>query len=342
MTRIGIVGGTGYTGAELLRLLLVHPKCEVTCITSRADAGTPVATAWPSFRGFCDLKFCAPDVGLLAECDLVFFATPNGTAMSAAPELLKRGVRIVDLSADFRLRSQTSWEQWYGMAHASPELLETAVYGLPELNRQAVKQARLVANPGCYPTAVILGLLPLIEAGVIDVGNLIADAKSGASGAGRRAAILHLYGEVNENFHAYAVDGHRHHPEIVQALQFVAKGPVDLTFVPHLLPMFRGIHATLYGRLLTAVPDVQAIYQQRYASHPFVRIEDTTAHPDTRSVYGTNLCRVSVHTKKPDRVVVLSVIDNLTKGAAGQAIQNANLMLGYDETVGLTAPPMCP
>jgi N-acetyl-gamma-glutamyl-phosphate reductase len=342
MKRIGIVGGTGYTGAELIRLALTHGKFEVACVTSRGDAGTPVTKVWPSFAGFLDLDFTEPDPGRLAECDLVFFATPNGTAMTAAPELLARGVRIIDLSADFRLKSIPSWEHWYGMKHESPELVAEAVYGLPELNREAITGARLVANPGCYPTATALGLIPLLAAGIVEPRTLIADAKSGVSGAGRKASLAHLYGEVAENFHAYAVDGHRHYPEIVQTLNAVSAEATDITFVPHLLPMFRGIHVTLYARLRERVADLQALYRARYDGHPFVRIEDAKSHPDTRAVYGTNLCRISAHQVSENQLVVLSVIDNLTKGAAGQAVQNANLMFGFPETQGLTAPPMAP
>ncbi len=343
MYRIGIVGGTGYTGAELLRLALAHPRLEVACVTSRGDAGTPVATVWPAFAGYTGLAFSEPDPGLLAECDLVFFATPNGTAMLQVPALLGRGVRVVDLAADFRLKSAPEWERWYGMTHACPELLADAVYGLPELARERIAGARLVANPGCYPTSVILGLLPLLEKGLADPSTLIADAKSGVSGAGKKASLAHLYGAVAENFHAYGVDAHRHHPEITRILEGVAGVPVDLTFTPHLLPMFRGIHATIYARLLGAPEDLQSLYTGRYAGHPFVRVEAPTAHPDTRSVLGTNLCRIAVHPRPTgDRVVILSVIDNLTKGAAGQAIQNANLMLGLPEAMGLGAPPLCP
>ena len=342
MKRIGIVGGTGYTGAELIRLALAHPELEVACVTSRSDAGTPVAAVWPSLAGFLDLEFTEPDVGRLAECDLVFFATPNGTAMSMAPEILVRGAKVIDLSADFRLKSIRSWEHWYGMKHASPELVAHAVYGLPEVNRDAIAGARLVANPGCYPTATVLGLVPLLEAGGVEPKTLIADAKSGVSGAGRTASLAHLYGEVAENFHAYAVDGHRHHPEIVQILNAVSTEETEITFVPHLLPMFRGIHVTIYARLRDVLLDLQDLYLERYAGHPFVRIEDPKSHPETRAVYATNLCRIAAHRISDNQIVVLSVIDNLTKGAAGQALQNANLMFGFPETLGLTAPPMVP
>jgi N-acetyl-gamma-glutamyl-phosphate reductase len=274
---------------------------------------------------------------------VVFFATPNGTAMKMVLELLAVGVKVVDLAADFRLRNVSDWEQWYGMPHASPTLLQEAVYGLPELNREAICKARLVANPGCYPTAVTLGFLPLLEAGIVDTGHLVADAKSGVSGAGRKAEVPLLLSEAGENFKAYGVAGHRHWPEIRQNLVQIAKGQVDLTFVPHLAPMVRGIHATLYARLLDTDMDLQALYERRYKDEPFVDVLPGGAHPETRSVRGANICRLAVHRPHDgDMVVVLSVIDNLVKGAAGQAVQNMNLMLGLDERMGLEGIALLP
>ena len=341
--RIAVVGATGYSGGELLRLALTHPNFEIACVTSRGEAGVPISKVWPALAGHLDLVFSAPDVGSLAECDVVFFATPNGVAMTMVPDLIRRNVCVVDLSADFRLKSATTWEQWYGLPHGCPQLLEEAVYGLPELNRAAIKEAKLIANPGCYPTAVTLGLLPLVETSSVDPTDLIVDAKSGASGAGRKASLGTLFGEIDENFKAYGITGHRHHPEIVQTLQAAGAGDVELVFVPHLVPMFRGIHATIYGRLTTSVNDLRGLYLARYADHPFVQIAAPSTHPETRSVRGTNLCQISIHVRpETSRVVVLSVIDNLTKGAAGQAIQNANLALGLDETAGLNAPPFSP
>ncbi len=342
--RLGIVGGTGYTGVELLRLLVGHDGVDLAVITSRSEAGRPVADLFPSLRGHLDLAFSEPDPGRLAECDLVFFATPNGTAMGMVPELLARGTRVIDLAADFRLRDPALWRRWYGMDHACPELLPEAVYGLPELNRRQIARARLVANPGCYPTAVTLGWLPLVETGLVDIGHLVADAKSGVSGAGRKASVPGLMGEVGESFKAYAVPGHRHLPEIRQTLAGVVGSEVGLTFVPHLVPMIRGIEATLYARLRAGEPgDLQALYERRYADEPFVDVLPSGSHPETRSVRGINQCRMAVHRPQGgDTLVVSSVIDNLVKGAAGQAVQNMNLMLGMAETLGLEQVALSP
>ena len=343
MIKAGIVGGTGYTGVELLRLLVSHPGVELAVITSRGERGRPVCELFPNLRGHLDLTFVEPDEALLKACDVVFFATPNGTAMSLVPSLLEAGVRVVDLAADFRLRSAADWQQWYGMPHACPALLEEAVYGLPEINRAAVRQARLVANPGCYPTSVQLGFLPLLEAAIIDPTRLIADAKSGVSGAGRKAAVGTLLCEAGESFKAYGVPGHRHLPEIRQGLEAVVGRAVGLTFVPHLTPMIRGIHATLYGVLSDTGVDLQALFETRYADEPFVDVLAPGSHPETRSVKGSNVCRIGVHRPQDgDTVVVLSVIDNLVKGAAGQAVQNMNLMFGLEETAGLELVALLP
>jgi N-acetyl-gamma-glutamyl-phosphate reductase len=342
MIKIGIVGGTGYTGVELLRLLVTHPQAELVAITSRKEAGTGVAEMFPSLRGRVDLRFCEPEQAGLERCDLVFFATPNGVAMQQARGLLDAGVRVIDLAADFRLRDVAVWEKWYGTSHACPDLLSQAVYGLPEMQRERIRTARLVANPGCYPTAVQLGFMPLIEAGVVDTAHLIADAKSGVSGAGRKAEMHILYSEASDNFKAYGVPGHRHLPEIRQGLSSLANTEVGLTFVPHLTPLIRGIHATLYGRLLREV-DLQQLYERRYASEPFVDVLPAGSHPDTRCVRGANHCRIAVHRPSGgDTVVVLSVIDNLVKGAAGQAVQNMNLMFGLPETTGLEGLALLP
>ncbi len=342
MIRIGVVGGTGYTGVELLRLLARHPEAQLVAITSRGDAGTAVAEMFPSLRSRVDLRFVAPQEARLDQCDVVFFATPNGIAMQQAAELVEAGVRVIDLAADFRIRDIAEWEKWYGMSHAAPQLVDEAVYGLPEYNRDRIRSARVLANPGCYPTAVQLGFLPLIEAGVLDVSHLIADAKSGVSGAGRKAEVHNLFAEAGDNFKAYGVAGHRHLPEIRQALTGVAGRSVGLTFVPHLTPMIRGIHATLYGKLTSDV-DVQALFEARYRDEPFVDVLPAGSHPETRSVRGCNLCRIAVHRPQGgDTVVVLSAIDNLVKGAAGQAIQNMNIMFGFDETLGLDIVPVSP
>lgn len=342
--KVGIVGGTGYTGVELLRLLVTHPAVQVSVITSRSEAGTAVADLFSNLRGRVDLLFSEPHPDTLGSCDLVFFATPNGTAMKMVPELLERGTKVIDLAADFRLRDPAQWEQWYGAPHACPELLTEAVYGLPEVNREAVREARLVANPGCYPTAVTLGLMPLLEAGLVGLDNLVADAKSGVSGAGRKASIATLMGEAGESFKAYSVPGHRHLPEIRQNLRDIAGDAVEITFVPHLLPMIRGIEATLYARLRDVnTRDLQGLYEQRYALEPFVDVMPPGSHPETRSVRGVNQCRIAVHRPQGGHtLVVLSVIDNLVKGAAGQAIQNMNLMLGLQETQGLDGVALLP
>jgi N-acetyl-gamma-glutamyl-phosphate reductase len=342
MISVGIVGGTGYTGVELLRLLSLHPQAALRVITSRKETGQAVHDLFPSLRGHVDLAFSDPDSPALRECQAIFFATPNGVAMQQARSLLGAGARIIDLAADFRLRDAASWEKWYGVSHACPELLPEAVYGLPEVNRVRIREARLVANPGCYPTAVQLGLLPLIEAGLVDLDHLIADAKSGVSGAGRKAETHVLFSEAADNFKAYGVPGHRHLPEIAQGLAQAAGREVGLTFVPHLTPMIRGIHATLYARM-TAPTDLQALFAARYAGEPFVDVMPPGSHPDTRSVRGANTCRIAVHRpQERDTAVVLSVIDNLVKGAAGQAVQNFNIMFGLPETAGLTGPALMP
>ncbi len=340
--RIGIIGGSGYTGVELLRLLCGRDDLEIVFISSRAQAGNRVDSLFPSLRGHVDLQFSDPDDVADAQCDLVFFATPNGTAMRQAPALLDKGIKVVDLSADFRLQDIAVWEQWYGMTHHCPALVADAVYGLPEMNREQIAGAMLVANPGCYPTTVQLGFLPLLEAGIVATESLIADAKSGITGAGRGASVPNLLAEASDSFKAYAVAGHRHLPEIEQGLRRMTSTTVDLTFTPHLLPIIRGIHATLYARL-TADVDLQKLFEERYRDEPFVDVMPSGAHPETRSVRGTNMCRLAVHRPQGrDTAVVLAVEDNLVKGAAGQAVQNMNLMLGFPETRGLLQPALMP
>ena len=342
MIKVGIVGGTGYTGVELLRLLAKHPQVALQVITSRADAGTPVSQMFPSLRGLVDLMFVHPDQALLEECDLVFFATPNGIAMKQVRALLDAGVKVIDLAADFRIQDIALWEKWYGMSHECPDLVAEAVYGLPEVNREKIKGARLVANPGCYPTAVQLGFLPLLESGVIEVDTLIADAKSGVSGAGRNAQMHTIFPEASDNFKAYGASGHRHLPEIKQGLARVADKEVGLVFVPHLTPMIRGIHATLYGKLNRDI-DLQGLYEQRYADELFVDVLPFGSHPETRSVRGSNHCRIAIHRPQDgNTVVVLSVIDNLVKGAAGQAVHNMNIMFGLPEDAALDIVPLLP
>jgi N-acetyl-gamma-glutamyl-phosphate reductase len=347
MLKVGIVGGTGYTGVELLRLLSQHPDAQIRAITSRRDAGTRVADMFPSLRGLgskvSELAFVEPDRADLRSCDVVFFATPHGVAMAAARELVGAGVRIIDLAADFRLKDTAVFERWYKMPHACPDLLEVSVYGLPEVNREAIRKARIVGNPGCYPTAVQLGFLPLLEAGVVDCEHLIADCKSGVSGAGRKAELNLIFPEAADNFAAYAVKGHRHLPEIVAGLNRASREPVKLVFTPHLTPIIRGIFATLYAPLKDPDTDLQALYEKRYAGEPFVDVMPAGSAPDTRSTRASNVCRIAVH-RPPgtDIAMVLAVEDNLVKGAAGQAVQNMNLMFGLPETAGLTGLPVLP
>jgi len=342
MIKVGIVGGTGYTGVELLRLLTRHPQVELKAITSRKEAGMPVADMFPNLRGRVKLAFSTPEDAGLENCDVVFFATPNGVAMQQTRALLDDGVKVIDLAADFRIKDVAVWEQWYKMEHACPDLVAEAVYGLPEINRAAIKNARLIANPGCYPTAVQLGFLPLLESGAVDTSFLVADAKSGVSGGGRKPETHILFAEAADNFKAYAVGGHRHLPEIRQGLEIFAGKPVGFTFVPHLTPLIRGIHATLYAKVSADI-DLQSLFEQRYADEAFVDVMPAGAHPETRSVRGANICRIAVHRPQGgDTVVVLSVIDNLVKGAAGQAVQNMNILFDLPEDTALADVGMLP
>jgi len=341
--KVGIVGATGYTGVELLRLLIGHEQVDIHVVTSNSEKDNYVTDVFPSLSGYLDLKFYEHDSPVLTECDLVFFATPHATSMYKIPELLNANIKVIDLSADFRLQDAEQWQHWYGIEHAAPELLKSAVYGLPEINRDQISKADLVANPGCYPTAVSLGLLPLIEEGIVDLNSLIADAKSGVSGAGRKVAMASLFSEASETFKAYGVSGHRHLPEICQTLSLCSGQAVDITFVPHLVPMVRGIFATLYARLKQMDIDVTDIYTTRYINEPFVEVLPNGSQPDTRGVRGTNMCRIAVsQAQDSDKLVILSVIDNLVKGAAGQAIQNMNIMFGLDEVSGLNLPAIYP
>jgi len=341
--KIGIVGATGYTGVELLRFLVNHPNIEITMVTSRANAGSRVDAMFPNLRGYLDLEFVAPDIEALAECDLVFFATPNGIAMQSTVALIEAGTKVIDLAADFRIKDVDVWQEWYGMTHACPELLSSAVYGLPEINREQIKNADVVANPGCYPTAVTLGLLPLLKSGCIELDDIIADTKSGVSGAGRKANVGTLLCEAGESFKAYAVSGHRHQPEIAQTLSTVTGEDVGLTFLPHLVPMIRGIEASLYVKKSATDCDLNTLYQEFYKNEPFVDVLSEGTPPETRSVRGSNICQISPNQPKhTDRIIILSVIDNLVKGAAGQAVQNMNLMLGFEETTGLKQAALLP
>ena len=344
MIKVGIVGGTGYTGVELLRILALHPEVEVSVVTSRADTGKAVGDVYPNLRGLYQLAFTAPTIKSLLPCDLVFFATPNGIAMTMTEALLNKGIKVIDLSADFRLQDIAVWEQWYGMTHACPNLVSTAVYGLVEMNREAIKNASLIACAGCYPTAVQLGLLPLIKAGLMDSSAIIADVKSGVSGAGRKAALPTLMSETGESFKAYAVEGHRHLPEIEQGLAIANQDEsLSLTFVPHLTPMIRGIHATLYTQTPAKLTDIQTLYEEYYINDTFVNILEQQIAPDTRNVRGSNYCQIGLFKpQEKNTLVILSVIDNLVKGAAGQAVQAMNINYGFEETLGLGTVALYP
>lgn len=347
MIKIGIVGATGYTGVELLRLLAPRQDLELAVVTSRELQGSPVADHFPNLRGHVDLEFTAPDDAALQDCDAVFYATPHAVAMNTAGQLLEAGVRVIDLSADFRVKDIALWEQWYKTTHSCPDLVAEAVYGLPEVNREAIKEARLVAVPGCYPTAIQLGFLPLLEAGLVDATRLIADAKSGVSGAGRKAAEDFLLCEASESIRAYGVEGHRHHPEICQGLAQASGSEIGLTFLPHLTPMVRGILATLYAPVKTdvsvTIEQLHSIFKDRYANEPFVDVLPTGQYPATRTVRGSNRCSIAVsYSADTNTIIVLAAEDNLVKGASGQAIQNMNLMFGLEETEGLTGIALLP
>ena len=347
MIKIGIVGGTGYTGVELLRILAAHPHAELTAITSRKEDGMSVAEMFPSLRGFVSLTFSAPEKTPLHECDVVFFATPHGVAMAQARELLAAGVKVIDLAADFRLKDTAEFEQWYGMPHSCPDLLAEAVYGLPEINRAAIKSARIIGLPGCYPTSMQLGFAPVLaqKKSLVNESALIADCKSGVSGAGRKAEVHALLAEASDNFKAYGVKGHRHLPETVQGLQAIAGRKIGLTFVPHLVPMIRGIHSTLYATILPEARDIdfQSLYEDYYRDSVFVDVLPAGSHPETRSVRGSNILRIAVHRPAgSDQLVILVVEDNLVKGAAGQGVQCMNIMFNLDESTGLRQVPVMP
>ncbi|WP_171527680.1 N-acetyl-gamma-glutamyl-phosphate reductase [Acinetobacter indicus] len=346
---VGIVGGTGYTGVELLRLLLRHPEVQVTVLTSRTEAGRRVDDMFPSLRGHTDLCYSDLNIEDLKQCDVVFFATPHGVAMKHAADLVAANTKVIDLAADFRLQDLAQFEKWYGMEHACPEILKDSVYGLSELNREQIKTAQVIGNPGCYPTTVQLGLAPLLKSAetLIKPKSIIIDAKSGVSGAGRKASLGMIYSENADNFKAYGVAGHRHHPEIVEALENIS-GQKDvfnhIVFVPHLVPMIRGMLSTMYIDLTDAgdATDVQALYEQFYAQEQFVDVMPAGSSPETRSVRGANQLRIALYKPQPKKLVVLVAQDNLVKGAAGQAVQNMNLMFGFAEQAGLEVIGLLP
>ena len=343
MIKVGVIGGTGYTGAELLRLLTGHPNVEIAAVTSRSNQGELVSDIYPNLRGIVDVPFVTPELNNLSGCDVVFFATPHGVAQSSVPSFLAAGIKVIDLSADFRLRDQSVWEKWYGQPHQASDMLPRAVYGLPEVNREAIVDADLVACAGCYPTSIQLGLLPLLRQGCVDSSDIIANSASGVSGAGRQANISTLLSEASDSFKAYGASGHRHQPEIEQGLEDIAGHSVGLTFVPHLLPIIRGIHTTIYANLVDLNVDIQELYEHHFKNEPFIDVLPAGSHPETRTVRGSNYCRIAVH--RPDngrKVIILVVEDNLTKGASGQAIQCMNLMFGLSETLGLMMPGLLP
>jgi len=346
---VGIVGGTGYTGVELLRLLLRHPDVQVSVLTSRTEAGKRVDDMFPSLRGYTDLQFSDLDMNVLKHCDVVFFATPHGVAMKHAAELVAANTKVIDLAADFRLQNLQQFEKWYGLEHSCPDILTESVYGLTELNREKIKQAKVVGNPGCYPTTVQLGLAPLFKSGqeLVKPASIIIDAKSGVSGAGRKASLGMIYSENADNFKAYGVAGHRHHPEIVEALENISgqSGVFDqILFIPHLVPMIRGMFSTIYVDLTEQGQntDLQSLYEIFYADEQFVDVMPSNSLPETRSVRGANQLRIALYKPQPTKLVILVVQDNLVKGAAGQAVQNMNLMFGCAENAGLTGIGLLP
>ncbi|MDC0931208.1 N-acetyl-gamma-glutamyl-phosphate reductase [Methylophilaceae bacterium] len=341
-SKVSIFGGTGYTGVELIRLLLNHPHVEIYQITSRKDKGKRVDEIYPSFRGILNNIFVSPEDADLKNVDIVFFATPNGIAMNYADSLISDGKIVIDLAADFRIKDKDVWEKWYGMKHKSPNLIDQAVYGLPEINRDIVKKSKLIANPGCYPTAIQLALIPLLKKKLINPTNIIADAKSGISGAGKNPELKLLMAEAEEDFRAYGIGGHRHLPEIEENLASICGENVKLTFVPHLVPMVRGIHATLY---VECIKDFEAydIFESFYEDEPFVDVMPADMSPNTKSVRASNFCRISFHREiDSNRLIIFSVIDNLMKGAAGQAIQNMNIVMDWPEASGISFVPITP
>jgi N-acetyl-gamma-glutamyl-phosphate reductase len=343
MIKAGIIGGTGYTGIELLRLLHNHEGVEVIAISSRSEAGQSIGEFFPSLAGQTQLTFTTPDDKILDECDVIFFATPHGVAMKTAGDFIKKGIKVIDLGPDFRLRDKDEYAQWYGLDNFQDDLLAISVYGLSEINRAQIKDAQLIGNPGCFPTTVLLALKPLIENKLIDLSSIIVDSKTGVSGAGRGANQAMLLCETSESVKAYGVSGHRHYPEIKQELSLLAGGePIGLTFIPHLVPMIRGMESTIYVDLLDTDADVQSILENAYKDEHFVTVLGAGAIPATRNVKSSNFCQIAAQKTVGGKLVVTSVIDNLVKGASGQAIQNMNIMFGLDEKSGLSTIGLLP
>lgn len=345
--KVGIVGGTGYTGVELLRILIQHPNVDLLVITSRKETGLHVSDLYPNLRNHIDLRFSSLDNPELMNCDVVFFATPHGVAMSQARELLKFGVKIIDLAADFRIKDVEIFERWYKIEHSCPDILKNSEYGLVELNRSSIVNSKVIGNPGCYPTTVILGLTPLLDQNepLIDVNDIIADCKSGVSGSGKKLEVSGLFSESSDNFKAYGVSGHRHHPEIVAQIEKISGKKVNLTFVPHLVPMIRGMFSTIYAKILPHALDIDfhELFVKRYESEPFIDVMPAGSLPETRSVRSSNRLRIAIYRPdNKDRLIILVVQDNLVKGAAGQAVQNMNLIFGFKETIGLDSISILP
>jgi N-acetyl-gamma-glutamyl-phosphate reductase len=344
-TRVGIIGATGYTGVELLRLLLHHPEVEVTALTSQKYAGLPIDQVFPSVMKYLQLKCEELNLDQVSKkTDFIFTAVPHKTAMETVPPFVQRGKRVVDLSADFRFQDPAVYERWY-QKHTAPEWLKESVYGLPELHRKKIREAKIVGNPGCYPTGALIGLIPLVEKGMISLESIIIDSKSGVSGAGRDVVLESLFCEVNEGVRAYKIFEHRHTPEIEQELSHLAQKKVNVTFVPHLIPMDRGILTTLYVTLAKKIKteEVLSIFERCYEKEPFVRVCQKGKIPNTKNVRGSNYCDIGFKVNEGDgRLVVVTAIDNLVKGASGEAVQNMNIMLGYPETMGLDVVPLQP
>ena len=338
--KAGIIGGTGYTGLELVRLLHNHPNAKITHLCSRTNVGKAVAVEFPNLINYVDLDFIAADDNALLECDVIFFATPHGVAMNSVGKFLDKGIKIIDLSADFRIKDSVEWSKWYGIKHTQAALLQSAVYGLPEVYNSQIKNAALVANPGCYPTAITLALKPLLEANAIDTKSIIADCKSGVSGAGRAANVATLFCEVNESLKPYNTNQHRHKPETQQVLSEIAGTAVDFIFSPHLIPMTRGMLASVYVDLIKDI-DPQELFENHYQDNKFVQLLPNGIYPQTQSVKGTNNCHISIQ-KSGNKLIIMAVIDNLIKGASGQAVQNMNLMFDFDEGMGLDAVGLLP
>ena len=345
MTKVSIAGATGYTGIELLRLLVKHPEVEIVTLTAESHAGKNIAEVAPSLKGWVDQTLVKLSSDVAQKCDVLFLALPHTTSMKHVPELLQSNCKIIDLSADYRLHEAEVYGEWYKTPHLNPELLNQAVYGLPELHRKKIKQAQLVANPGCYPTGAVLALAPLMQVDWADASSIIVDAKSGVSGAGRKLSPATQFCEANESVAAYGLGEHRHTPEIEQELSGLSGKTITVSFSPHLMPMTRGILTTAYVSLKQKM-DRQTLhdhFSKFYKSERFVRVLEAGQYANTAHVAGSNFCDIGVQVDtRNQRAIVTSAIDNLMKGASSQAIHNMNLMLGIDETTGLDAPPLFP